>query len=57
MESKLVALVITNVYMTNSHCNTLSKQEVFGFNLKVYSVMVFQSTFLLISQYSAYSKK
>ena len=34
MESKLVAFILTKVYMTDSHCSILSKQEVFGFGSK-----------------------
>lgn len=34
MESKLVALILTKVYMTDSHYNMLSKEEMFCFGSK-----------------------
>lgn len=34
MESKLIAVILTKVYMTNSHCGMLAKQEVFGLKSK-----------------------
>lgn len=34
MESKLIAVILTKVYMTDSHCGMLSKQEVFGLKSK-----------------------
>ena len=42
-ETKLIALILTKVYMTDVHCNILPKQEVYGFNLKEYSVVISQS--------------
>lgn len=34
MESKLIAVILTKVYMTDSHYGMLSKQEVFGLKSK-----------------------
>lgn len=34
MESKLIAVILTKVYMTDSHCGMLAKQEVFGLKSK-----------------------
>ena len=34
METKLIALILTKVYLTESHCGILSKQEVFGLQSK-----------------------
>ena len=34
METKLIALILTKVYLTESHCGILSKQEVFGLKSK-----------------------
>lgn len=57
MDHKLVILLFTKVYMTDSHCNKLSKQEVSGFRSKrifgddisIY-ILVYISTFCLFKE-------